>query len=220
MTEHSEPRFVPAAGRALLTGLYDPVIALTMREREFRTRLAEQVLRDLDTASPVLVDVGSGTGTFAIDLAGARPDAEVIGVEPDASVLDRARRKGGSERVDWRAGMADALPLAAESADRVVCSLVLHHLSPAVRRSALREIHRVLRPGARVHVADWGRPAGAVARLGAWAIQRVDGVETTKDLIEGRLPELLTAAGFEHVTRHERLTTLWGTLELTSAVRA
>lgn len=215
----NETRFVPAAGRAWLTGLYDPMIALTVRERTFRPRLEQQVLDGLDRPAPVLVDVGSGTGTFAIRLARARPDAAVVGVEPDSAVRDRARRKAGSERVDWRAGMADDLPLDDASADRVVCSLVLHHLSPATRRAALGEVRRVLRPGGRFHVADWGRPSGAVARAGAFAIQRLDGVEATADLIEGRLSELLTDAGFEQVTTHDRLVTAWGALELTSAAR-
>jgi SAM-dependent methyltransferase len=217
----TERRFVPAAGRAWLTSLYDPVLALTMREREFRGRLERQVLEGLDAApSPVLVDVGSGTGTFAISLAGARADATVIGVEPDGAVRSRAQRKRGSERVDWREGLADALPLADASADRVVCSLVLHHLPPDVRRAALREVRRVLKPGGRFHVADWGRPSDLVTRGGAWAIQRVDGVATTADLIEGRLPALLREAGFDDVTRHDRLRTAWGALELTSATAA
>ena len=213
-----ETRFVPAAGRAWLTSLYDPVLALTMREREFRARLERRVLAGLGDA-PVIVDVGSGTGTFAIRLARARADATVIGVEPDDDVRERARRKSGSELVNWRPGGADALPLDDESADRVVCSLVLHHLPPAVRRAALDEIRRVLRPGGRFHVADWGRPSDALTRAGAWAIQRVDGVETTADLVEGRLPELLAGAGFEEISRHDRLRTAWGALELTSAKR-
>jgi hypothetical protein len=32
----SAERYVPAAGRASLTGLYDPIVALTMRERRWR----------------------------------------------------------------------------------------------------------------------------------------------------------------------------------------
>lgn len=214
----ADARFVPAAGRAWLTRLYDPVVALTMRERQFRARLERQVLAGLGGAATV-VDVGSGTGTLAIRLAQGRGGLGVIGVEPDDAVRDRARRKDGSDRVDWRSGTADALPLGDASADRVVCSLVLHHLPPATRRAGLREIHRVLRPGGRLHVADWGRPSDPLTRAGAWAIQRVDGVETTADLVEGRLPELLAEAGFESVARHDRLRTPWGALELTSATR-
>ncbi|HEX2086817.1 MAG TPA: class I SAM-dependent methyltransferase [Solirubrobacteraceae bacterium] len=211
-------RFVPAAGRAWLTGLYDPVVALTMRERTFRSRLVRQVLADLRDGGTV-VDVGSGTGTLAIALAAARPDARVVGVEPDDAVRERARRKRGSERIEWLAGTADALPVAGAGADRVVCSLVLHHLPPPVRRAALREVHRVLRPGGRFHVADWGRPSDVITRAGAWAIQRLDGVETTADLVEGRLPELLAEAGLERAAVHDRLRTAWGALELSSAAR-
>jgi ubiquinone/menaquinone biosynthesis C-methylase UbiE len=218
VTAETDDRFVPAAGRAWLTSLYDPAVALTMREREFRGRLERQVLDGLGDGATI-VDVGSGTGTFAIRLARARPGATVIGVEPDAAVRDRARRKAGSERVGWREGMADALPLGDAVADRVACSLVLHHLPPGVRRAALREILRVLKPGGRLHVADWGRPGDPLMRVAAWALQRLDGVETTADLIAGRLPDLLREAGFTDVTRHDRLRTAGGALELTSARR-
>lgn len=61
------PRFVPAAGRERLTALYDPVIALTMRERTFRGRLQAHVLDHLPSVDGCVVDVGAGlidvTGT-------------------------------------------------------------------------------------------------------------------------------------------------------------
>jgi hypothetical protein len=37
----ADDRYVPAAGRRSFTRLYDPVIALTVRERTFRGRLLE-----------------------------------------------------------------------------------------------------------------------------------------------------------------------------------
>ncbi|HEX6745645.1 MAG TPA: class I SAM-dependent methyltransferase [Solirubrobacteraceae bacterium] len=209
-------RYVPAAGRPAFTRLYDTVVALTMREATFRGRLAAQVLDGLAPGATV-VDVGCGTGTLAIALAA--DDAEVIGVDGDAEVLALAHAKAGADRVQWRKGLATALPLPGASADRVVMSLLLHHLDPAGKRTALAEAIRVLAPGGRLHVADWGRPRDPVMRAAAWALQRVDGPEGLREHLDGGVPALLADAGFVAVAVHDRLRTGWGSLELLSALR-
>jgi ubiquinone/menaquinone biosynthesis C-methylase UbiE len=209
-------RYVPAAGRAGLTGLYDPTVALTMRERRWRPALLDAVGERLPHGGTA-VDIGAGTGTFAIALAAARPDAAVVAFDGDPDVLERARAKPGSQAVDWRAGLAGELPLAPSSADAVVMSLLLHHLEPEPKRAALRDARRVLRPGGCLHVADWGRPRGALPRAGFLALRCLDGFDGTRDHAEGRLAELIAAAGFERPRVRLRLATVWGTLELQSA---
>jgi ubiquinone/menaquinone biosynthesis C-methylase UbiE len=210
-------RYVPAAGRRAFTRLYDPVVALTMREATFRGRLCAQVLDGLPRGAPV-VDVGCGTGTLAIALAAG--GAEVIGVDGDPEVLTLARAKTAADAVQWRKGTATALPLAGESADRVVMSLLLHHLGADAKRAALAEAMRVLRPGGRLHVADWGRPRDPLMRGAAWALQRLDGAQGLSEHLDGRLPGLLADAGLSTIALHACLRTGWGSLELLSARRA
>jgi ubiquinone/menaquinone biosynthesis C-methylase UbiE len=209
-------RYVPAAGRPAFTRLYDTIVALTMREATFRGRLRAQVLDGLHAAGAV-VDVGCGTGTLAIALAA--DGAEVIGVDGDPDVLALAHAKPGADAVQWRKGLATALPLSGASADRVVMSLLLHHLDAAGKRTALAEALRVLRPGGRLHVADWGRPRDPVMRAAAWALARVDGPEGLREHVAGEVPMLLADAGFGAVAVHDRLRTAWGSLELLSALR-
>jgi ubiquinone/menaquinone biosynthesis C-methylase UbiE len=209
-------RYVPAAGRPAFTRLYDPIVALTMREATFRGRLGAQVLAGLVPGTAV-VDVGCGTGTLAIMLAAG--GAAVIGVDGDPEVLALAHAKPGAEAVQWRKGLATALPLPGASADRVVMSLLLHHLDPAGKRTALAEAVRVLRPGGRLHVADWGRPGDPLMRAAARALTRVDGAEGLREHLEGAVPLLLADAGFVAVAVHDRLRTGWGSLELLSALR-
>jgi SAM-dependent methyltransferase len=207
-------RYVPAAGRRALTRLYDPAVALTMREATFRGRLRDQVLDGLAARGSV-ADVGCGTGTLAIALAAS--GARVIGVDGDPEVLALAQAKPGADAVQWRKGPATALPLAGGTVDRVVMSLLLHHLDAGAKRAALAEAVRVLRPGGRLHVADWGRPRGALPRAGFLALRCLDGFDGTRDHAEGRLAELIAAAGFERPRVRLRLATVWGTLELQSA---
>jgi ubiquinone/menaquinone biosynthesis C-methylase UbiE len=209
-------RYVPAAGRAALTPLYDRVMALTMRERQWRPQLSQAVLEAVEGGG-VVVDVGCGTATQAIDLAARRPDLSVIGVDGDATVLALARAKPGAQELDLREGDATALPLGDESADVVICSLLLHHLAPNAKRAALREARRVLRTGGRLHIADWGRPDGSVGVAGFALLRLIDGREGTRDHAAGRLPSFVTGAHFEHVETTRRVRTVFGTLDLLSA---
>ena len=205
-------RYVPAAGRRAFTSLYDPVMAATMRESAWRPRLVAEVLEGLRPRG-VVADVGAGTGTLAALLRAARPDADVIAVDGDEEVLRRAALKG----VRGRHGLADALPMDDRSADRVVMSLLLHHLEPGGKRAALAEARRVLRAGGRLHVADWGRPADPLMRVTFLGLQLLDGFGPTRDHVAGRLPDLITAAGFGSVSVGARFRTAWGTLELITA---
>jgi SAM-dependent methyltransferase len=211
----AEP-YVRAAGRVGGTGLYDTTIALMMREPRWRPLLRDRLLAGVPQGGRV-VDLGAGTGTLTIALAAARPDVEVIGVDGDPEILERARRKPGADAVRWREGLAGELDLPDASVDGAVMSLVLHHLGPVGKRRALADIVRVLRPGAALHVADWGRPATPLVRAAFFALQVTDGFEGTRDHAAGRLPELMREAGFASVMRYKRLPTGWGTLELLAA---
>jgi SAM-dependent methyltransferase len=208
-----EQRYVPAAGRAAFTGVYDAVVAATMRERRWRPELVRRAAAATPRGGRI-VDVGAGTGTLAIALAGARPDAEVVAVDGDPAVLRRARRKRGAERVAWCEGLADALPLADGAADAAIMSLVLHHLDRPGKLAALRSVRRVLRPGGRLLVADWGVPGDPVMRAASRVLAVVDGAAGLDDPLAGRLPALVREAGFADGERFGRLRTGWGSLEL------
>ena len=115
--------------------------------------------------------------------------------------------------------MATALPLPDQTADAVVMSLLLHHLLPDAKATALAEVARVLRPGGRLHVADWGRPHDPLMRAAFLAVQFADGFDVTRDHAAGLLPQLIAEAGFAEVVRGERLRTAWGSLELLVATK-
>ena len=75
-------------------------------------------------------------------------------------------------------------------------SLLLHHLDAAGKRAALAEAHRVLHPGGRLHIADWGKPQDPLMRAGLYTLAIFDGFDGIRDHAAGRLPLFIEDAGF------------------------
>lgn len=113
--------------------------------------------------SQVLV-VGAGGGLELVSLAAARPDWHFTGVDPSPAMLDRARQAIApfAERVQLVAGLVDQAP--AGPFDGATCLLTLHFLERSERLRTLQEIHRRLRPGARLLVAHHAPPDGNAER--------------------------------------------------------
>ncbi len=187
-----------------------------MRERRFRGRMLERLGGDLPDGGTA-VDVGCGTGTFAVALAAQRPDVRIAGIDGDPQILAIAKGKPGADGVEWRQGLAQELPLPDRSADVVSMSLVLHHLLPEDKRLALAEARRVLEPGGRLHVADWGRPRDPLIGGLFFLSQAIDGFERTRDHRAGRLPGFIAEAGFGSVERYGCFRTAAGSLDLLTA---
>jgi arsenite methyltransferase len=103
-----------------------------------------------------VVDVGCGAGLDLLLAARAvGPSGHAIGVEMTAAMAARARsgaRAAGLENVEVRSGDAVALPIDTELADVVISNGVLN-LIPE-KETAVREMHRVLKPGGTLLLAD------------------------------------------------------------------
>lgn len=210
---HHETRYVPAAGHDLFLPLYDPLVRLLMRESTLRQRFLEQA--NIDCHHHVL-DLGCGTGTMAILIRQHRPESTVVGVDGDSKVLAIARRKAAkaSPSIHFDESLADRLPYSKRSFDRVLCSLVFHHLTHDGKIGALREVHRVLKPGGSFHLADFGPPVGWYAALVARVLSRG---EQLRENLEGCLPQLMAEAGFQEIKERGSLNTTFGTVVFLSA---
>lgn len=218
MTAPRDPRFVPALGFHALTGFYDGLIGRLFAERDWKGRLVEAVA---PAAGEVIADLGAGTGTLALMLRRACPGVRVLALEPDPAMRDKGHAKAAAAGLDleWLNAGADAIPLADGGVDAVVSSLVFHHLDRTTKQAALREAHRVLRPGGRLCLADWAAPDDQRMRLAFLAVQLLDGFATTEDNRRGLLPALVQAAGFVDLRETYRRRTWLGNLAFLQATK-
>ena len=151
--EHrGESTYLPAAGSDGALPLYDPALRLLGIER-----IKVDMLRPVLLASVRRVlDIGCGTGTLAVELGRSFPQLEITGLDPDPRALERARRKAvrAGLTMGLVQGFADALPFPDGSFDRVLSTLMFHHLDAGAKAAMLREAARVLAGGGELHLLD------------------------------------------------------------------
>lgn len=119
--------FMPALRFKRLTPLFDVVAAVGVRDQSLKRRVLERAeLADGAT----LLDLGCGTGTLAGSAAREAPGVNVTGLDADASILARARRKAAAAALDiqFDEGRSTVLPYADASFDVVLSTLFFHHL--------------------------------------------------------------------------------------------
>ncbi|MFG2647744.1 class I SAM-dependent methyltransferase [Streptomyces sp. NPDC048436] len=174
-----------AYGNPRLAALYDPLDS-DRGDLDVYAAVADEL-----RARQVL-DVGCGTGTFALLLADR--GLAVTGVEPAAASLGVARAKPGSDRVRWIHGDATALPEMRVDLATMTANVAQAIVDPEAWESTLRGIHAALRPGGHL-VFETRDPARRAWEEWTWAATHrtvtVDGVgpvETWVDVTDVSLP--------------------------------
>lgn len=123
-----------------------------------------------------ILDVATGTGDLAIEMARRIRGVQVLGVDLSEGMLDVARRKvaawGLEERVTLEAGDAETAVAAAGSVDVVTVAFGVRNFGDLGR--GLAELSRALRPGGRIVILEFSTPTMPVfGRLYDWYSHRV-----------------------------------------------
>jgi ubiquinone/menaquinone biosynthesis C-methylase UbiE len=210
--------FTPALGYHWLTGLYDAIVTLTMPIARIHTRLVDILHPQADER---ILDFGFGTAAVSLSIKERMPDVVLTGVDIDPNVrqyaLRNAERKGVTLTLDLYDG--GRLPYDDATFDKVVSSLVFHHLDAATKLHCLQEIQRILKPTGILVVGDWGKPSHQFQRWLFLAVQLFDGFSTTGENLQGLLPESLKTAGFTALEEYECMNTALGTYRFYKAQR-
>lgn len=209
----SNEKYIPALKYNWLTGIYDWLIRAFMPEKKFKGAVIENA--NVQNGYAVL-DFGVGTATLSIMASQSNPGAVYKGIDIDEKILRIARKKVEAvnapvELIKYNGGK---LPFADKSFDRVISSLVIHHLTTEQKQEAFQEFRRILKTGGEVHIADWGKASNFFMRLMFHFVQFLDGYKTTNDNVKGRLPEIMRSAGFNTVNIVKHFNTALGTVEI------
>ena len=156
-------------------GLEDPEVAhgfnriATMPQMRLLRRFVARRAIEL-VPQGTAVDLGSGPGHLAIELAQLAPQLQVTGLDLSDEMLVEAGQhacaSGMADRVSFRKGDAVQIPFPDASLDLVVSTLSLHHWGDPI--AVLDEIDRVLRPGGAILIFDLRRDLAAPFYLLLW----------------------------------------------------
>ena len=191
MVKHNPHDYLPAAGHDALLPGYDLLTRLFGFNRVHETLIAQAELAD----GHRVLEIGCGTGNLAIRAKKTHPAVSVVGSDPDPLALSRAQRKTVQlNGIRFERGYAQRLPYADGEFDRVLSSMMLHHLDDDAKSAAAAEVFRVLRPSGRLHLVDMG--GDMTARDGLSARLVMHSPHAAGNLGDA-IPRLLRAAGLD-----------------------
>jgi demethylmenaquinone methyltransferase / 2-methoxy-6-polyprenyl-1,4-benzoquinol methylase len=147
-------------------------------DARWKNELVEWIAEDHPPGAPLRVlDVASGTGDLALQIAVRRPLARVLGIDVSREMLRLARarvRAADRERIAFETGDMARLTLAAGSVDVISAGYAVRNAPDP--RAALGGFARVLRPGGRLYVLDFFRPPDRAWRTLYLAYLRLAGM--------------------------------------------
>jgi len=191
MATPSKRTYLPAAGRDSFLPVYDLMTKLMGADQARRGLLDQAQIRP----GHRILDIGCGTGSLSIQVKRLHSGTDVVGLDPDPKALARASRKAARATVSiqFDQGFGDELPYPDGSFDRVLSSLMFHHVRTDEKVKTLRAVRRVLKPGGEFHMLDFEGPEngahGILSRL-------LHSNQRLKDNSESRVLQFMTEAGF------------------------
>ncbi len=164
-----------------------------------------------------VIDVGCGTGQLANLIAEGNRDITITGIDASLPMIQVASKKRAiPERCSFIQALGEDIPFEDSSFDAAVSALFFHHVKKSLKLKCMQEIHRILKPGGKLIIADMDRPynpAGALLSYGAWILLRQPEI---KENIDGIIGPLLREAGYINIKKINRFS---GYINVTEAFK-
>lgn len=161
-----------------------------------------------------VLDLATGTGRTLMQLRGALPQAQLVGLDLSKAYLRQANRwlaEVPGELPQLVQGNAEATPFADASVQAVTCVFLLHELPPEARQNVLNEAFRLLEPGGVFVLADSVQLADSPQfEVAMENFRRAFHEPYYPDYIRDDINARLTTAGFEAVSAASHyMTRVW-----------
>ncbi|TVR77667.1 MAG: bifunctional demethylmenaquinone methyltransferase/2-methoxy-6-polyprenyl-1,4-benzoquinol methylase UbiE [Saprospirales bacterium] len=124
-------------------------------------RWRKKAIRRLNSHQPeYILDVATGTGDVAIEIARQFPNAEIKGVDISQKMLDignkKLEKRGLLDKIELVFGDSENLSFSDHTFDAVTVAFGVRNFENLEK--GLKEIYRVLKPGGRVVILEFSRP--------------------------------------------------------------
>ncbi len=137
---------------------YDLMASVTPAYRDLVQRFREDIRQWRLADDATILEIGAGTGNFALEAAKLHPSATIIHSEPEKGMQRHAMEKAmrmGISNIQFISARADELSFPCEALDAAIAVHVLYAIPNPI--DFLKKLHGWLRPGALFFACDAGR---------------------------------------------------------------
>jgi ubiquinone/menaquinone biosynthesis C-methylase UbiE len=173
---------------------YDRSILQFLMFRRSHNMFINSIMRDARKIK--ILDVGCGTGEFAMKLKSCKKDADVYGMDISPDMIGIAKAKFGGA-VNFRVGDVENMPYEDNSFDYLTCSHSFHHYPR--KKKAAGEMFRILKDGGRVMIID-GYKDNLLGRI-IFDLIIAAHERGVHHLRSGQFARILEGAGFRKITQ-------------------
>ena len=177
----------------------------------------ELLLDNLSRDDRRILDIGCGTGKFAVRALERFADAQVWGMDLSGGMLSQcqARCDASDGRLHLVQGDSERLPFQDNAFDAITCTHSFHHYPH--QQKVVGEMHRVLRPGGRLLIIDGDRDGWWGWMVYDIVVVMMEGA--VRHLSDRAFREMYTNAGFDNVSQQRRGTFLPFLLTVGEAIK-
>lgn len=189
--EETNLDFVPALRWGFLNKFYDALLFVSGLGQNFKRTIIQ--IANIPNSTKTIIDIGCGTGTQIKILSKKFPNAQIFGVDPDKLLIKNLQKQYVDTNVTPLIATAQSLHFSDKSIEVALSTLTFHHLSTQQKKEAFFEIDRVLTPGGKFILTDWGETQVEFMRY----LLLFEKQSYLDDHFKGLIPTYAADAGFE-----------------------